>query len=112
MYKIQAAQKKLRFIAKIGLTDCVLPKQIHNKIRKLKGFDSGTKCKLSPECGLARANPQWPGVLDLFRKPKISWFNFWADLKAQSKHCDKTPGSFLVAKFLSVIFVEYELQNG
>jgi hypothetical protein len=38
---------------------------------------------------LARGNPQWPGVLDLFRKPKISWSNFLADLKAQSKRRDK-----------------------
>ena len=39
-------------------------------------------------------NPQWPGVLDLFRKPKISWSNLMADLKGQSKHCDKIHGSF------------------
>jgi hypothetical protein len=46
----------------------VLPEQIHNKINQFKGFDSGTKCKLSTECGLARGNPQWPAVLDLFSK--------------------------------------------
>jgi len=56
-------------------------------------------------------NPNWPGVLGLFRKPKISWSNFLADLKTQSKHYDKTPGSFSY-KNLSVIIVEYELQNG
>jgi hypothetical protein len=46
-------------------------------------FSSGTKYKLSPECGLARGNPQRPGVLDLFSKFKMSLFNFLADLKVQ-----------------------------
>ncbi len=53
-----------------------LDKQIYNRIRRLAGIDLGTKCKLSTVCGLARGNPQWPGVLDLFRKPKISQFTF------------------------------------
>ncbi len=46
----------------------MLPEQIHNKINLFNGFDSGTKCKLTAECGLARGNPQWPRVLDLFSK--------------------------------------------
>jgi hypothetical protein len=52
-------------------------------------FSSGTKSKLDPYCELARGNPQWPWILDLFRKPKISRFNFLVDLKAQSTQCDE-----------------------
>jgi hypothetical protein len=46
-------------------------------------FSSGTKSKLSPECGLARGNPHQPGVIGLVSKPKLSQSNFLADLKAQ-----------------------------
>jgi hypothetical protein len=42
-----------------------LPEQIYNNINQFKGFDSGTKSSLSPECGLARGNPEWLRVLDL-----------------------------------------------
>jgi hypothetical protein len=28
-------------------------------------FDQGTRCKLSPLCGLVRGNPQRPGIFDL-----------------------------------------------
>ena len=38
----------------------------------------------APDCGLARGNPQWLGVLYLFSKPRIYQFNFLVDLKAQS----------------------------
>ena len=34
-------------------------------------FDLGTQCKIGAECGLARGNPQWPGVLGLFIKSEI-----------------------------------------
>jgi len=51
-------------------------------------FDLGTHYKLWPEYRLARGNPQWPSVLDLFRKHIISWSNFLLDLKAQSRHGD------------------------
>ena len=34
-------------------------------------------------------NPNWPGVLGLFRKPKISWSNFLVNLKEQSTQCDE-----------------------
>jgi len=50
--------------------NCVLPEQIYNDIKKFNRFDVGTKCKLSPECRLARGNPQWPGIIDLVSKPK------------------------------------------
>jgi hypothetical protein len=50
---------------------CGLNEQIHNKIIKLSGFDLGMLCALSPECRLASSTPQFPGVLDWFRKPKM-----------------------------------------
>lgn len=51
---------------------------IHNIIRRLSGFDLGTiQYTLSSECGFARGNLQWRGVLDLFCEPKISCFKFW-----------------------------------
>jgi hypothetical protein len=49
----------------------ILPEQMYYKFSQLAMIDLGTECKLSPECGLARGNIQWPGVLDLFRKPNI-----------------------------------------
>lgn len=49
----------------------------------------GTKCKLATECGLARGNPQWPGVLGLSSEAEISRSNFLVDLKAQSTNCNK-----------------------
>ena len=51
------------------------------------------KSKLDPYCGLARGNPKWPFGLGLFRKSKISWFNFLVDLKAQSTISEKLPSS-------------------
>jgi len=74
---------------KIGRIDFVLYEQIHYKNNKLEGFDSGTQYTLSPECGLARGNPQLPGILDLFSESKISSFNFLVDLKVQPKLHDK-----------------------
>jgi hypothetical protein len=69
---------------KNGRADLRLTKQIHNKINQFKGFDSGTKSIIGMFCRLARGNPQWPGVLDWFRKPKISWFKFLVDLEVKS----------------------------
>ena len=66
-----------------------LAEQIHYRIRILTGFDLGTQYTFSPECGLARGNPQWPAVLDLVSESKIAWFNFLVDLKAQSTHLEK-----------------------
>jgi hypothetical protein len=78
---------------------------IHNLWIELSGVEAGTTSKLSPECGLARGNPQWPGVLDLFRNPKISRFNFLVDLKAQSTQCG---GQSTVQMFKTFV----ELKNG
>jgi hypothetical protein len=44
---------------------------------------SGTKCKLSTECGLVRGNSQFPEISDLSSQPKISRANFLVDLKVQ-----------------------------
>ena len=51
-------------------------------------FYSGTEYTIGTLYRLDRGNPQRPGILDLFRKPKISWFNFLVGLKAQSTHAD------------------------
>ncbi len=63
-------------------------------------IDVGTKCKLSAECRLGRGNIQFQGILDLFSKPKISWFNSLVDLKVQSKHCDIKRPVRIFTKFL------------
>ena len=68
-------------------------------------FSSGTICKIGPFCGLDRGNLQWPGVLDLFRKPKISRFNFLVDLKAQSTQYDEQSTVQMFKTFV-------ELKNG
>jgi hypothetical protein len=67
----------------------VLPEQINNKINYFKRFDLGTQYKISPLCGLARGNPQWPRVLGLSSKSKISRVNFLVELKEQSTQCEK-----------------------
>ena len=41
------------------------------------------------DCRLARENPHWPGILDLFGQSKITSFEFLVDLKVQSKHLNK-----------------------
>jgi len=71
-------------------------------------IDEGTIYKIASVCRLDRRNLQWPGVLDLFRKSKISWFNFLVDLKKQSTYCEKIrPGSgfykiFEIKKWLNM----------
>ena len=55
----------------------LLAKRIYYIIRILDRFDSGTKSKIGPLCGLARGNLQWPGVLGLSSEPKISGSIFW-----------------------------------
>ena len=67
----------------------MLIEQIHNKISQFNGFDSGTQYKIGNICGLDRRNLPYPGILDLFSEPKISWFNFLVDLKEKSTHCEK-----------------------
>jgi hypothetical protein len=42
-----------------------LSEQINNIVSELKRFDAGTKCKLSPDCGLAMGNLQVPGIVSL-----------------------------------------------
>jgi hypothetical protein len=71
-----------------------LAKQMYNIIGLLFRIDSGTKHKLSAECRLARGNLQWPGFLDLFIEPKISRFNYFADLKVQSTRCKSDQTGF------------------
>jgi len=68
-------------------------------------FLSGTKSILSPFCGLARGNPQWLSVLDLFNKLKISRLNFLTDLKVQSKHRDNNCPVRMYTKL-------FEVKNG
>jgi len=46
--------------------------------------EAGTQSTISTLCGLARGNPQWTGILGLFRKNELPWFNFLMDLKEQS----------------------------
>ena len=60
----------------------------------------GTKPKLGPLCGLVRGNRQWPGVLSLFSKSKISWSNLLVDLKVKSTHGDKLHPVRIFIKFL------------
>jgi hypothetical protein len=45
---------------------------------------------IAPVYGLAKENPQWPGVLNLSSESKISRSKLFVDLKAQSIHCDKS----------------------
>jgi hypothetical protein len=51
-------------------------------------FSSGTKSTLSEDCGMARGNQQFPGVLDLSNESKTSPSNFLVGLNAQSTRCD------------------------
>jgi hypothetical protein len=62
----------------------LLVDQINNRIRQLKRFDLGTKSNIAFDCGFARRNPQWLGVLNLFSVPEVSRSNFFVNLKAQS----------------------------
>jgi hypothetical protein len=55
----------LRLLAKNGRTDLRLAEQIYHGISSLTGFDSGTKCKLAAEYGLARGNLQPLGTVGL-----------------------------------------------
>jgi hypothetical protein len=48
----------------------------------LSGFDIGTQHTLAAECGLGWGNLQWPGVLDLFSEPEISWFYFFVGFES------------------------------
>ena len=66
------------------------------------------------DCGLARGNPQLPGILDWLSKSKIFRFNFLLDLKAQSKHREKNNPVRLrsLKNFWCKNMLEYELQNG
>jgi hypothetical protein len=77
-------------------------------------FSLGTDYTLSPEYRLARGNPQWPEVLDLFGQSKIVWFVFLADLKVPSKRREKNhPVRFGgLQNLLGKNMLEYELQNG
>ena len=43
---------------------------------------------------IGQEKPTIAGGFKFVQKTQISWSNFLADLKAQSKHCDKNPGSF------------------
>ena len=63
------------------------------------GFGSGTKSKLDPLCGLARGNLQPPEVVDLFSESETSLFNFMLDLKAPSKHYDKSQPDRILCLF-------------
>ena len=65
----------------------MLAEQIRNNIYKFKQFGLA-KYKLSTKCGLGRTNMQWPGILDLYGKSKVSLFNFLLDLNVQTTHCD------------------------
>jgi hypothetical protein len=51
-------------------------------------IDLGTQYTLAPECGLDRGNIQYPAIVSLSGKYKISRFNFLVDLKEQFMHCD------------------------
>ncbi len=59
-------------------------------IMSFKSRDSIQKYTISPECVLARENPQPQGIVDLLSESKIPRYNFLVDLKAQSTHCDKS----------------------
>jgi hypothetical protein len=47
-------------------------------------MEGGTQYTLSPECGLARGNLQWPGTIGLSTESKVSLLNFLVDLKLQA----------------------------
>jgi len=49
---------------------CRLPDEIYKKTGEFRNYGS-RKCKLVAECGLAKGNLQWPGILDLFSEPKV-----------------------------------------
>jgi hypothetical protein len=57
---------------------------MYNIIELLGRFDYGTKSTTDTDCGLARGNPQWLGVLGLFGQSKITLFDFWMGLTVQS----------------------------
>ena len=66
--------------------------------------------KIDPLCGLARGNTQWWGVLDLFRKSKIPWFQFLMDLKVQSTQYDKCcPNQIKKVKNVVISFFLFEI---
>jgi hypothetical protein len=46
----------------------ILPEQMYYKFSQLAMIDLGTQSTIGACCGLARGNPQWPGVLGLFSK--------------------------------------------
>jgi hypothetical protein len=60
-----------------GRTKLRLAEQIYNRIRIIAGFDLGTKCKITAECGLDRGNIQSPGIVGLFSEPKHHGSIFW-----------------------------------
>ena len=49
---------------------------------------AGMQYTLFAECGLDRGNIQYPAIVSLSGKHKISRFNFLLDLKVQFTHCD------------------------
>ena len=59
------------FFVENGETDFKLVQQIYSKIRILARFDSGTKPKIDPLCGLAREYIQPYEIADLFSKPNF-----------------------------------------
>jgi hypothetical protein len=93
----------------MGQTNLRLPEQIYNRISLLTGFDSGTKSTIATKCGLARGNLQWPEILGLFSKPKISRSNFLVDLKVQSTRCDKQRTVRMFTKILRL--TDFEIKT-
>ena len=83
---------------------------------------SGTKCKLSTECGLVRGNLQWSGVLDWFSQSKhfdpivvVDWLMhyaakpFGASGRTDDAWIDRNLNSWLIAHFVSSIQILSEI---
>ena len=82
--KISANLNPIKNIPKFHIASAHLTNfRIHQII------DLGTKYTLSIDCRLDRRNPQFPGVLYLSSKSKISRFNFLVGFIAQSEHREK-----------------------